>query len=148
MAAGLMSGCATERVREPASVARFFLESANGEGVSVTLPRSDVTIAIGVKPVITEFDLANVEIAEVELGRCLMFQLTAAANRDLYRLTAAHQGRRLVLAIDGRPLGARRIERPLGDGAVLIFVEVNDGELPDIVRALRTGIAVVREGRK
>ena len=33
----------------------------------------------------------------MELGKCLMFQLTPAAARDFYRLTGSHQGRRLVL---------------------------------------------------
>ncbi len=144
-----VAGCATEPARPAATaVARFFLETPRGEGAQATLPRSEVTIAIQPKPVITEFDVANVEIAEVELGRCLLFQLTAEGSRDLYRLTAANQGRRLVLVVNGEPLGARRIEQPLEGGAVLIFVERPDADLPALVRELRATTVALREARK
>lgn len=144
-----VAGCATQPARPAATaVARFFLETPRGEGAQAKLPRSEVTIAIQPKPVITEFDLANVEIAEVELGRCLLFQLTPEGSRDLYRLTAANQGRRLVLVVDGGPLGARRIEQPFEGGVILIFVERPDEELPALVRDLRATIAALREARK
>lgn len=144
-----VAGCATEPARPAATaVARFFLEAARGDGAQATLPRSEVSIAIQPKPVITEFDLASVELAEVELGRCLLFQLTPEGGRDLYRLTAVNQGRRLVLVVNGEPLGARRIERPIEGGALLIFVERPDEELPALVREFRTTIAALRETGK
>lgn len=133
--AGLPGGCHTAPRDYTPTAARFYLE-ADG-GTTLTLPQSGVRIAVAAKPVISEFDVVNVEIAQVELGRCLLFQLTPSAARDLYRLTASHQGRRLVLTLDGRAVGARRIDGPFGDGTVLIFVELPDDQLPALVRNLK-----------
>jgi hypothetical protein len=118
------------------TLARFFIESPSGT-VGMTLPQSGVQVAVSAKPVITEFDFVDVAVAQVELGRCLMFQLAPAAARDLYRLSVPNQGRRLVLVVNGTPLGARRIERPLDDGAVLVFVELPDEALPGLAANLR-----------
>lgn len=138
-------GCVSESRRgsgEGPAVARFYLETGRDGGASATLPRSEVTISILPKPVITEFDLTGVEIADVELGRCLMFQLTPAASRDLLRLTASHVGWRLVLLVNGQPLGARRIESAIHNGALLIFVEQSDDALPQLTERLRETVAM------
>jgi len=124
-------------------VARFFLESADGQGELVTLPMSGVQILVQPKPVLTEYDIVNVELARVELGKCVMFQLTPAAARDLDRLTAANPGRKLVLALGGVPFGARRIGPPLEGGALLIFVETPDAALPALVVSLKETCAVL-----
>ena len=143
----VVAACASRAPRDCApAIARFFIESASGNTATATLPVSGVRIPIAPKPVITEFDLVNVEIAQVELGKCLLFQLTPAAARDLYRLTGSNQGRRLVLVLNGKALGARMIERPFEDGTILTFVEVPDGELPELVAGLkRTSAELQRE---
>jgi hypothetical protein len=112
--------------------------------VWVALPQSEVRVAVAPKPVLTEFDFADVEMAEAELGRCLAFRLTPEASRDLYRITASHQGRRLVLMVNGAALGARRIEAPATDGVVMIFAEVPDAELPALTRGLQQTTAEIR----
>jgi hypothetical protein len=134
----LFGGCATTPSHDyTPAVARFYLESTDARSATITLPQSGVQVAVASQPVLTETDITNVEVAKVELGECLMFQLTSAATRDLYRLTGSNQGRRLVLTLNGMPLGARRIEQPLADGAVLIFVEVPDSDLPALVARLK-----------
>lgn len=147
---GLLVGCQSG-TRDAANdiFARFFLE-ADGRGTTVvTLPVSEVRLPISPKPVLTEFDIVNVELAQVELGRCLLFQFTPAATRDLYRLTAANQGRRLVLFLNGAPVGARRIDAPLGEGSVLIFVERSDETLPVLVANLkRTSAQLQKEAAR
>lgn len=111
----------------------------------VTLPRSGVQLAVGAKPVFTEFDIVDVDVVEVQLGKCLRFEFSAAAARDLYRLTATNQGRRLVLSLDGRPAGARPIDRPFREGTVLIFVEMPDEALPALAENLRQMAGAVHE---
>lgn len=143
--AGLGAGCATARRDAPVpTTARFFLETAGPKAIVVTLPLSQVNIAIEPKPVITEFDLVDVEIAQVELGPCLMFHLTGAAARDVHRMTALHAGGRLVLMVNGEPLGARRIEQPWENGIVLIFVETPDEALPALAGKLKSTAAELR----
>ena len=136
----IFTGC--HSLGEPArdytpTFARFFLETNEPDTAAVELPISGVRVAIGAKPVFTEGDIADVDLMQVELGRCLMFQLTPAAARDLYRLTGASQGRRLVLMLNQVPVGARRIEAPLTDGQVFMFVEVSDAALPVLVTNLK-----------
>lgn len=119
------------------TVARFFLETAEQGASTVVLPVSGVRVAIGDKPVFTEGDIAGVELVQVDLGKCLLFQFTSAATRDLYRFSGAHQGRRLVLLVDGVALGARRLAAPIADGGLYVFVERPEAELPDLVAGLK-----------
>jgi hypothetical protein len=143
-----LGGCqsADQTGARPTVHPRFFLESADDRGVPFVLPRSGVRLLANPQPVINEGDIANVELMQVDLGRCLMFQLTPAAARDLYRMTASHQGRRLVLLLDDAPIGARQIERPFNDGQILIFVELDDAALPALVADLkRSSAALQRE---
>lgn len=123
--------------------ARFFLEASGDPWEVVILPQSGAQIAVQPKPVFTELDIVNVEIAQVELGQCLVFQFTSAAARDLARLTAANPDRRLVLTLGGVPFGARHYSRPLDRGVLFIFVEVPDAALPALVASLKETCAAL-----
>jgi hypothetical protein len=139
-----LAGCQSTPPKPVApELARFFLESADGQGELVTLPMSGVQISVQPKPVLTEYDIVNVELARVELGKCVMFQLTPAAARDLYRLTVANPGRRLVLTLGGVPFGARRIGPPIEHGTLLVFVETPDAALPALVISLKETCAAL-----
>ena len=145
----LGSGCGSFGSSEPKAPVvpiRFHLESVDGKGAVVELPRSGVKISINAQPVFTESDVIDADLARVELGDCLRFQLSGAGARDLYRLTASHQGRRLVVFLNGAPLGARRIEGPFADGAILIFVELDDAALPTMVETVKkSSVALQKE---
>jgi hypothetical protein len=148
-AAGLLlAGCASREAPRDftRTLARFYLENTSNDGTPVTLPRSAVSLMLNPKPVITEGDITNVELVQVELGKCLMFQLTPAGVRDFYRLSVAHQGRRLALQIDGSVVGARRIDGAITNGVIYVFVELPDEALPALVENLKkTSAAVQRE---
>ena len=94
-----LGGCASTPPLPPESrlTARFHLENQQGQGVPATLPRSGVSLGLDPQPVLTEGDIINVELVQVDLGRCLMFQVSPSAARALYRMTGSNQGRRLVL---------------------------------------------------
>lgn len=131
------------------TVARFFLEAEAADGLPLVLPRSGVHLAIGSKPVISESDISNVELVQVDLGRCLLFQLTPAAARDFYRLSVTQNGRRLVLVVDGEPLGARRIDGAIANGVLFVFLEVADEVLPVLAENLKkTSQALQREAAR
>jgi len=143
------SGCATTKpVDYTPTQARFFLESADANAPTVKLPRSGVVIAVSSKAVITEGDIINAEVVQVELGRCLLLQVTPTAARDLYRLTGANQGRRLVLTLNDVALGARQIDRPFDEGAVMIFVELSDAELATLAVDLKRTSAELQKAIK
>jgi hypothetical protein len=146
--AGLFAGCAsTEKPKDYVpTVARFYLESGDGQGAPATLPRSGVALWLNAQPVITEGDIVNVDLVQVELGKCLLFHLTPAGVRDFYRMSVTHQGRRLALQVDGVVIGARRIDGPITNGMVFVFVELPDEALPELVANLKkTSAALQRE---
>lgn len=136
----LCAGCRSTPVARDFTLlrARFFLEAVGtAGGTPVRLPQSGVGLELNPKPVLTEGDIVNVELVQVDLGRCLMFQLTPSALRDFYRLTGSHQGRRLVLLVNDVALGARRIDGAIANGVLYIFVEAPDAELPELAANLK-----------
>lgn len=147
--AGLLAACQSANKKAAEGPwARFYIESNSAGAVGTVLPLSEVSLQIAPKPVLTEFDITNVELAQVDLGRCLLFQFSGSASRDLYRMSAAHQGRRLVLTIDGAPIGARRIDAPIADGNLLIFVEVPDSALPELQSKLKKCAAAIQKAKR
>jgi hypothetical protein len=146
--AAMLGGCQSSKkpLDYTPMQARFFLEAPHADGMPVTLPQSGVRVAVNGMPVITEGDIINVELVQVDLGKCLLFQLTPSASRDFYRLSVSHQGKRLVVIVNGEPLGARRIDGPITNGALFVFIERPEGELPLLVDNLKkSSVAVQRE---
>ena len=142
---GCQSGGGESR-KEPSLVPRFFLEAGgDAAGTPLVLPRSGVNVRVNSKPVITEGDLVDVELVQVDLGKCLMFRLSGSAQRDFYRLSGSHQGRRLVLVVNDDPWGARRIDGAITDGVIFIFVEQGEEDLPVIVAELKRSLAAVQK---
>lgn len=143
------SGCQSAAKLRDFSVvpARFHLEAAGTDGIPVTLPRSGVGVIVNPKPVLTETDIANVELVRVDLGQCLLFQLTPVAARDFYRLSATHQGRRLVVLLDGVAVGARRLDGVIANGGIFMFVEIPDEALPGLVEKLKLSSAGLQRER-
>jgi hypothetical protein len=127
--------------------ARFHLEAAGTDGIPLKLPRSGVGVVVNPKPVLTETDIANVELVRVDLGQCLLFQLTPVAARDFYRLSVTHQGRRLVVLLDGVMLGARRLDGVIANGGIYMFVELPDEALPGLVEKLKASSAGLQRER-
>lgn len=152
LAALVVSGCQTKdpvaQALDQPLVARFYLEAKPGEqGTQVQMPVSKVQLVVNPKPVLVEYDIANLEFAKVSLGWCLYFQFTPAAARDLYRLTAANPRRRLVLMLNDTPVGIRPIDQVISDGVLLTFVELPDEELPPVVERIRRTSAKLRKDR-
>lgn len=132
IAAALLGGCGTTQL-DPNSLtrARFTLEAdgASGYAASIVLPVSQVRIPVENDAILSEFDYQSIQLAELELGKCLRFSLKPAAARELYRITVGNQGKRLVLLVNGKPLGVRRIDGPIADGVIMVFAELPDKEL-------------------
>jgi hypothetical protein len=147
----ILGGCQTpeQTPLDQPLIARFFMEVRSGTpGLAVQLPVSRVLLNINPKPVLVEYDIANVEFAKVDLGWCLYFQFNSAAARDLYRLTVANNGGRLVLTLNDTPVGARVIDGPVADGNLAIFVELPNDQLPPIAERLkRTTATLAKKGR-
>lgn len=116
---------------------RMFVESAESASV-VSLPQSGVRIAVVDHPIVTETDLIDVELTNAELGRCLMFHLTPEAARRINDVIADGRARRLVVAINDVTLGARRLDQPITNGLLPMFVEVPDAYLPRLLATMKS----------
>lgn len=128
--------------------ARFLVEAPPGDEYAaiVTLPVSRIQVPVKGEAIVSEFDFAAIEMAEVELGKCLVFVLKPTAARAFYQLSASNLGKRLVLVINGEPIGVRRINNPIADGKVYIFLEVTDSKLEELVERLReTNIEIQKQ---
>lgn len=147
----LLSGCQTTEPLPPEQqlIARFLLELRPGKpGVRIQLPVSKVVLTVSPKPVLVESDITNVEVAKVDLGWCLYFQFSDATARDLYRLSAGNVGGRLVLTLNGTPVGARMLDQGISEGGLYIFLELPNEELPSIAERLkRTAAVFAKKGR-
>jgi hypothetical protein len=128
-------------------IARFAVEATAEISVAevVTLPQSGVTIPVYPSIGFSELDIANVELVRVDLGLCLLFEFTPSATRTLFRVSGANIGRRLVLSLNGQPVGARLLEGPIQDGKLLIFAEMNDDELTDTAVNLKKTARKIQE---
>lgn len=132
---GCVSGSRTRKPNFDPVAVRFVIEArANEAAVPLTLPISGTRISVLRAPVVTEFDLVGAEVIETDLGQAVVFLLTSPAARDMYRFSVANQGRRLVATLNGVALGARLIERPITEGALLVYLEMPDSELAEVVR--------------
>lgn len=117
---------------------RFFLEATPNEQAAVMrMPLTGTQLRVRPKAVFVETDIVNAEVVRVDMGLCLLVQVTTAAARDLFRLTGSNQGRRLVIAANEVPLGSRLIDGPFLDGNILMFIEVPDEQLPELVAKIK-----------
>jgi len=132
-------GCNTSSKKKDydTMVARFLIEANEREAfATVTLPVSGVQIAVNSKPIVTEFDYTGVSLAQSDLGKFLVFNLTADAARDVYRFTGSNQGKRLVLFINDKPVGARMIDGAFNTGSIAVFAALPEEMLPEVVKNL------------
>lgn len=142
------AGCNTSTKKKDYEtvIARFLIEAQEGDTfASVTLPVSGVQITVNNRPTVTEFDFVGVQLAQADLGQFLVFLLTNDAARDVFRITASNQGKRLVLFLNGKPVGARLIDGPFGTGTIAVFVAIPDEELPELVKNLNATAADIQK---
>jgi hypothetical protein len=144
-----VGGCASSKKKKnyPVSVVRFFLEATNSQdaGGVARLPNSGVVIQVEPKAYFTEYDIEGCEVANNELGKSLAFKLTREATRDLLKTSIPNQGKRLVLIMNGQPIGARRIDGALSQGYIVTYVEVPEAELEELAKNIARTSKDLRE---
>lgn len=130
------TGCMSSKKKNyPVAVVRFLLEAdSENAGAVVRLPQSGVVIPVEAKAHFTEYDIEGCDVVDNELGKSLVFKFTSAASRDLFRLSVPNQGKRIVTTINGRAVGARRIDRPLAQGVIVTYVELPEEELEKLAK--------------
>lgn len=143
-----MTGCQTPEKDYDLTIARFFMEANPQQGYAenLLLPVSKAVVPVNPAAVITEVDIVSVDLVQVDMGLCMNFKVTPAAARDLYRLSVNNLGRRLVLTLNGTPYGVRQMNQPLSFGEIMIFAELSDEDLEEMVLNLQeTTVDVQKE---
>ncbi len=145
---GTLGGC-----RAPGTAGALFLPTFHLEESpnlpsryqrEIEMPLSGVPLTIATDPVLDEFDIVNIELVKVDLGLVLLFQFDLEASRKLMRVTASNLGRRMVLLVNGDPVGVRIIDHIVENGNWLTFTELSDDRLYDFVVDLRATLAEIR----
>ncbi len=131
------TGCRSMRDGNfPHHVARFYIETSErfpeAHREEVTLPYSETTIVIDPRSQLAEWDIDRVEVYDAELGKAVAFVLTPEAARDIRMLSYNNRGRRLVLKLNGVPVGAKRIYRGIENGVIYMYLEQPDEDLEEI----------------
>lgn len=142
------AGCASGKKKDDytRAVVRFVVEAGPRDlGTQLRLPESQVIIAVSPKAQFTEYDVQSCEVADTELGKALIFQLTPEAGRDLYRMSVPNQGLRIVTLVNGAPIGARRIDGPLSQGYFLTNVELSSVSIDQLAKDITRTSTDLRE---
>ena len=142
----LAGACRDKTNLDGVTIPRLMIESRGAGGYSgpssylLRLPVSGTVVAVEREPVINEFEINNVELVKVDLGMALLLQVSAEGSRKLYRASVSGMGGRIVLTINGKPVGARRIDSAISDGNFFTFVEMPDEELEALVVDLKESV--------
>ena len=130
------NGCESSKGMNPSEMsrARFVLETnaSDGYAAAVRMPISQVQIALESEAILSEFDYQSIAAVDLELGKCLLFTLNPAASRELYRISVTNQGKRVVLLVNGEPVGVRRFDGPIQDGRLHVFLELEDSKVEEL----------------
>lgn len=147
-----LTACQKDSTLENPTVPRLMIETRGVNygamgGNTVTLPVSGTTIPIRAQPLVNEFDIRNVEMVKVDMGVAMLLQVGGQGARDLYRGSVSHMGGRIVLMVNGTAIGARRIDRPIQDGNLYTFVEVDEEELGQLVLDIKKTLAQIQKAK-
>lgn len=117
------------------------------KGEKATLPVSGTKLQLQKEPLVSEFEIVNIEMVKVDMGLAVMLELTEKGARELYRGSVTNKGGRVVLTVNDNAIGARRIDSAVDDGKWYTFVEVDDEELGQLVLDIKKTLFEVHSSR-
>lgn len=149
----VLSGCNTARKKNPEPekiyLTRFYLEADQQVPPNLTtrvkMPLSETEVVVGSRPFLTESNIVNVELVQVEVGPpeaadtalALAFYFDRNGTSAFFPLTANNVGKRILLTINSQPVGLMPIQGPVSTGEWLTFTELKDEQMPETITALR-----------
>jgi hypothetical protein len=134
-----LASCQSQSEKPPKDFVdvQFNLESLQGvPGASPEFPLSKQHIAYDDDPSLIGREIGGMKIQATEMGSRTVFSLTEDGRRDLYRLSTTHQGQRLVVTINGKPLGVTTMAGPISDGKLSFYLELSDVDLPELAKSI------------
>jgi len=135
-----LGGCGEDS--KPDKLVRIYIEnpSAGRTGVwakPLTMPNSGLTYYVKPDPLITEANITNVQLVQVQSGHfALLFHLDEFGTRALYRASVAENGRMLITTVNEVPIGARQIDGAISDGRLYTFTDLSEEETKKLYEEL------------
>lgn len=137
----LLASCRTTAPdRAPPAEIALYVESGRGDRREYVLPQSGVTVTCGTTPVVTNGGVAHAGVAQLELGKALLLELTKAGLERLQGELAATQAARVVVVVNGSPIGVFRTDPAPSVASLVVFVELSEDELSDVVETLKPAL--------
>lgn len=145
----IVPGCRKNETTIPIPyVARFYVESQphlpHEWSTPICMPISQTLFNVYPKPVILEGDIENIELVQVDLGQCLLFEFNQSATQRLHQLSQSNSNETLFLFINDVPVGFQTLQEPIQDGKLILFVEIADKALPDLVLGLKKSLSKIK----
>jgi hypothetical protein len=134
--AGLLSGCESGSGKR-AHTADFYLEKEYPNAENIAYSAAELYQASGNRPVVNDKEIEDVDLVRVDAGVCLLFHLSPASTMRLAHTTANNFGKRLILVIDGKPVGVRMIDEIIQNGQLFTFTELSTEEMGRTVIQLK-----------
>ena len=125
--------------REAVPVAYKVRMHLEGSEEHTQMPISKIAFDIQKQPLIWEGDIAEISLAEVELGRCLCFKL----NEKGTVLIEDNLDKRLILVINDQALGFVTLTKNMTSDEIYMFVEMREEKLPAFIADLNKSLTTV-----
>jgi hypothetical protein len=145
-----LAGC-SHRGDLPSTNILFYIEDdSNSSGFSKTarLPISGLEIPIFPQPAFGTQDIKLVELVDSMYGKCLMGTLSERASYELYKLSFDSLDNRLVLVVINQVIGFSIIDHVIENGTIIVFVEMNQRMLEELLGELNLTISRVNKLKK
>ncbi|HCJ12183.1 MAG: hypothetical protein A2Y14_05900 [Verrucomicrobia bacterium GWF2_51_19] len=92
-------------------------------------PESDVEYAVHTETLFDSNDIAAINPIHTENGAALLFSLPEGSQIKLLKLTAQNVGKKLLLIEKDKVVGFHFVEKPIGDGKLVVYMEVPDEQI-------------------
>ncbi len=152
----ILSGCNTTAFSSSDSkdyrpmLVQFNLESRDdSEELAQPLPISHIRVPMNPKAVLLAQDILGAMAVPTEHGTWLTFRLTSAATRDFYTTSMKNKSLRLVLSVNGVPIGVTTITTGNNTGRINIYPELkDDNDVAELVKDINATCADIQRRLK
>ena len=138
----LGSGCALFGKHEPAATLAVHeqVDAAMPESRvrKVDVPKTGLTIPINPYPTLTEKDVQSAELHETAGGAAIILRFDIHGTMALQELSTRIRGGYIVTFLDGRPVAAWLVDRPIENGHMLLEGDFGEEEAKHAVSSFNS----------
>ena len=138
----LMTGCSLFGKHQPAATLAVHeqVDTALPENRvrKVEVPKTGLTIPINPYPALTEKDVQSAELHPTAGGAAIMLRFDIHGSMALQELSTRIRGGYIVTFLDGRPVAAWLVDRPIDNGQMLLEGDFGEEEAKHAVESFNS----------